>query len=68
MTPAFNPGPNPYGVPKVLVGALGPRMNQMAAEVADGILVMPFNSARHMAERTIPAIERGLDAGAAAGD
>lgn len=60
MTPAFNPGPNPFGTPKVLVGALGPRMNQMAAEVADGILVMPFNSGRHMAERTMPAIEAGL--------
>lgn len=42
MTPAFSPGPNPFGVPKVLVGALGPRMTAMAAEVADGILVMPF--------------------------
>jgi probable F420-dependent oxidoreductase len=60
MTPAFNPGPNPYGVPKILVGALGPKMNEMAAEVADGILVMPFNSGRHMRERTVPAIERGL--------
>jgi probable F420-dependent oxidoreductase len=60
MTPAFNPGPNPYGIPKILVGALGPRMNQMAAEVADGSLVMPFNSERHMNERTWPAIERGL--------
>lgn len=62
MTPAFNPGPNPYGVAKVLVGALGPRMNEMAAEVADGILVMPFNSDRHMRERTLPAIDRGLAA------
>ncbi|MBW8487496.1 TIGR03617 family F420-dependent LLM class oxidoreductase [Actinomadura parmotrematis] len=62
MTPAFDPGPNPYGVPKVLVGALGPRMNRMAAEVADGVLVMPFNSARHMRERTMPAIEAGLAA------
>jgi len=60
MTPAFNPGPNPFGVPKILVGALGPRMNQMAAEVADGILVMPFNTARHMRERTMPAIQAGL--------
>jgi len=60
MTPAFNPGPNPFGVPKVLVGALGPKMNEMAAEVADGILVMPFNTDRHMRERTMPAIERGL--------
>jgi probable F420-dependent oxidoreductase len=62
MTPAFDPGPNPYGVPKVLVGALGPKMNEMAAEVADGILVMPFNSGRHMRERTVPAIERGMTA------
>ncbi|MGP0031840.1 MAG: TIGR03617 family F420-dependent LLM class oxidoreductase [Acidimicrobiales bacterium] len=62
MTPAFNPGPNPFGVPKVLVGALGPRMNQMAAEVADGILVMPFNSERHMRQRTMPAIRKGLAA------
>ena len=60
MTPAFNPGPNPFGVPKVLVGALGPRMNSMAAEVADGVLVMPFNSERHMRERTWPAIDEGL--------
>ena len=60
MTPAFHPGPNPYGIPKILVGALGPRMNEMAAEVADGILVMPFNSAAHMRERTLPAIDRGL--------
>jgi len=64
MPPAFNPGPNPFGPPPVLVGALGPRMTEMAAEVADGILVMPFNSARHLAERTRPAIERGLAAAA----
>lgn len=62
MTPAFNPGPNPFGIPKVLVGALGPRMNEMAAEVADGNLVMPFNTDHHMRERTMPAIERGLAA------
>jgi probable F420-dependent oxidoreductase len=60
MTPAFNPGPNPFGISKILVGALGPRMNEMAAEVADGNLVMPFNTDRHMRERTMPAIERGL--------
>jgi probable F420-dependent oxidoreductase len=63
MTPVFDPGPNPYGVPKVLVGALGPRMTAMAAEVADGIQVMPFNTARHVRERTVPAIEQGLAAG-----
>ena len=62
MTPNFNPGPNPHGRPPVLVGALGPRMTAMAAEVADGVLVMPFNSRRHLVDRTLPAIERGLAA------
>lgn len=62
MTPAFDPGPNPHGVAPVLVGALGPRMTEMAAEVADGVLVMPFNSARHLEAVTRPAIGRGLAA------
>jgi probable F420-dependent oxidoreductase len=60
MPPNFNPGPNPFGPPPVLMGALGPVMTRKAAEVADGLLVMPFNSARHFSERTLPAIEEGL--------
>ena len=60
MAPNFNPGPNPFGPPPVLLGALGPVMTRTAAEVADGLLVMPFNSARHFAERTIPAVGEGL--------
>jgi probable F420-dependent oxidoreductase len=63
MPPVFNPGPNRYGPPPVLVGALGPHMTRAAAEVADGVLVMPFNSARHFATRTVPAITEGLAAG-----
>jgi probable F420-dependent oxidoreductase len=62
MTPMFNPGPNPYGPPPILLGALGPRMTQLAAEVADGLLMMPFNSRRHLVERTLPALDRGLTA------
>lgn len=60
MAPNFNPGPNPFGPPPVLMGALGPIMTRTAAEVADGLLVMPFNSARHFAERTLPAVDEGL--------
>ncbi|WP_025736982.1 TIGR03617 family F420-dependent LLM class oxidoreductase [Mycobacterium genavense] len=60
MAPNFNPGPNPFGPPPVLMGALGPIMTRTAAEVADGLLVMPLNSARHFTERTIPAIDEGL--------
>src|SRR5688572_8375271 len=60
MPPTFVPGPNPYGVPPVLLGALGPVMTRTAAEVADGLLVMPFHSHRHFRERTLPAVAEGL--------
>ncbi|MGW4247745.1 TIGR03617 family F420-dependent LLM class oxidoreductase [Nocardia sp. NPDC004722] len=60
MTPQFDPGPNPFGTPPVLVGALGPRMTEMAAQVADGLLVMPFNTERHFRERTLAAVAKGL--------
>ncbi len=60
MPPTFVPGPNPYGVPPVLLGALGPVMTRTAAEVADGLLVMPFHSHRHFRERTLPAVADGL--------
>jgi probable F420-dependent oxidoreductase len=61
MAPNFNPGPNPYGPPPVLMGALGPVMTRKAAEAADGLLVMPFNSGRHFAERTVPALDEGFE-------
>ena len=60
MPPTFNPGPNPYGVPPVLLGALGPLMTRTAAQVADGLLVMPFHSHTHVRRNTLPAIEEGL--------
>ena len=60
MPPMFNPGPNPFGPPSIAVGGLGPQMVRMAAEVADGVLVMPFNTGRHFRERTRPAIDEGL--------
>ena len=61
MPPTFVPGPNPHDPPPVLLGALGPLMTRTAAEVADGLLVMPFHSHRHFRERTLPAVREGLD-------
>ena len=61
MPPTFVPGPNPHGPPPVLLGALGPLMTRAAAEVADGLLVMPFHSHRHFRERTLPAVAEGLE-------
>jgi probable F420-dependent oxidoreductase len=60
MTPMFNPGPNPYGMPPIFLGALGPQMTRLAAETADGLLVMPFNTRRHFQERTLPMVDEGL--------
>lgn len=60
MTPMFDPGPNPHGIPPILVGGLGPRMVAMAAEVADGVLVHAFNSDRFVRGRTLAAVGEGL--------
>lgn len=60
MTPMFNPGPNPAGPPPVLLGALGPVMTRMAAEVADGLLVMPFSTERFFTEHTLVNVATGL--------
>lgn len=62
MTPTFNPGPNPFGPPPIYVGALGPRLTRATAEVADGLLVMPFGSAKFLRESTMPSVREGLAA------
>lgn len=62
MTPAFEPGPLPGGPPPIWLGALGPKMVQLATAVADGLLIHPFTSDRHLAEVTQPRIEAGLAA------
>ncbi len=68
MPPTFVPGPNPHGVPPVLMGALGPLMTRTAAQVADGLLVMPFHSHRHIRTNTLPAVEEGLRERESAGE
>jgi probable F420-dependent oxidoreductase len=60
MSPFFNPGPNPYGAPKVYLAAVGELMTEVAGEVADGLLVHPFSTERYLREVTVPALERGL--------
>lgn len=62
MTPAFDPGPLRGGPPPIWLGALGPRMVELATQVADGILVHPFTSDEHLATVTRPRIENGLAA------
>jgi probable F420-dependent oxidoreductase len=60
MTPMFSPGATPFGPPPILLGALGPRMTTMTAEVADGIVILPFNSRRSLTDLTMAAVAEGL--------
>lgn len=61
MTPFFNPGPNPYGPPKIFMAAVGPKMTQVAGEVADGVFVHGLTSEEFIRSVTMPAVQRGLD-------
>jgi probable F420-dependent oxidoreductase len=60
MTPFFDPGPNPFGLPPIWLGGVGPRMTEVAGEVADGFFIHPFCTAQSLLEVTLPALERGL--------
>jgi probable F420-dependent oxidoreductase len=60
MTPFFNPGHSPYGVPRIFLGGVGPRMTEVAGEVADGFMVHPFTTEKFLRETSLPALERGL--------
>jgi probable F420-dependent oxidoreductase len=60
MTPFFDPGPNPYGDPKILLAAVGELMTEVAGEVADGMILHGFTTERYVREVTLPALERGF--------
>ncbi|MCB1255798.1 MAG: TIGR03617 family F420-dependent LLM class oxidoreductase [Microthrixaceae bacterium] len=59
MIPAFNPGPNEFGPPRILTAGFGPKMTAVAGEVADGFLVHPVNTRRSLLEQTLPALRSG---------
>ncbi|MCP5056434.1 MAG: TIGR03617 family F420-dependent LLM class oxidoreductase [bacterium] len=60
MIPAFNPGPNPFGMPRIFVAGVGPKMVEVVGEVADGFFVHPFHSPAFLAKETLPALDAGL--------
>jgi probable F420-dependent oxidoreductase len=61
MTPFFSPPPNPYGAPPIHVAGVGPRMTEVAGEVADGFLAHAFTTERYLHEVTLPALRRGFE-------
>ncbi len=56
MTDFFNPGPNPYGNPPILLAAVGDLMTAVAARAADGLMIHPLTTPAYLRERTIPAV------------
>ncbi len=59
MTPFFNPGPNPHGLPRIFLAGVGPLMTEVAGEVADGFICHSFTTERFLREVTLPALIRG---------
>lgn len=62
MTPAFSPGPNPFGPPPIFVAGVGPMMIEAAGEVGDGMFVHPLNTPSFVADVVLPSLQKGFDA------
>jgi probable F420-dependent oxidoreductase len=63
MTPVFNPGPSGFASPRVLLSAVGPRMTEVACEVADGLVAHPLTSVKYAREVIAPRISSRQDDG-----
>jgi probable F420-dependent oxidoreductase len=60
MPPAFRPEPTPWGGPPIYLAAVGPKMAELAGEVADGLFVHAFATEAYVRNVLLPAVERGL--------
>lgn len=59
MTPYFDPGPNPHGIPPIFVAGVGDLMTKVAGEVGDGLLCHGFTTEAYLREVTVPALAQG---------
>jgi probable F420-dependent oxidoreductase len=60
MTPFFDPGPIPEPRIPIYLAGVNPQMCRIAGEVADGLHVHSFHSARYLRECVHPAVQEGL--------
>jgi probable F420-dependent oxidoreductase len=58
MTPFFQPEPNPYGSPKVMLAGVGPMLTEVAGAVADGFICHAFTTEKYLREVTIPLLAK----------
>ena len=59
MPPFFDPGPIDKPGIKIYVAAVNERMQQIAGEVCDGVLLHSFNTPKHTKEVVLPNLEKG---------
>jgi probable F420-dependent oxidoreductase len=62
MTPMFTPAPNQFGMPPVLLAAVGPLMTRTAGDVADGLLAHSFTTEAYLRKVTLPQLMAGVEA------
>ena len=60
MPPNFRPEPTPHAPPPICLAAVGPKMSEMAGEVADGLFIHAFATPAYVRNVILPAVERGL--------
>ena len=61
MTPFFTPTNVEYGAPRVFLAAVGPKMTEVAGEVADGMIVHAVTTETYLRETTLPALQKGWE-------
>ncbi len=60
LQPFFNPGPIDHPEIPIFLGAVGPKMTELAGEVADGLMTHPTNtSPRYLREASQPSLTAG---------
>jgi probable F420-dependent oxidoreductase len=61
LQPFFNPGPFEGAAPRLFLGAVGPKMIELSAEVADGLMAHPTNTSPEFIDQVLkPRLEQGL--------
>ena len=63
LLPMHRPGPIAHPRIPVFLAAVGPRMYELAGEVADGVHVHSFHTREHLIEVALPALRTGLARG-----
>ena len=61
MTPFFTPAPSKVGTASIFLAGVGTGMTEVAGEVGDGFIVLPFSTETFLREHTLPALARGLE-------